>query len=295
LKSTEVVDFNTEVKILQKLRDVEHEHAHGHLITLLSTYTYAESHFLIFPWAETDLFGLWKRFPNVTISDEMNVWLAKQYTGLAEALRNIHRYHTFSASSILQLTDSNKPKEGERNGTCDDEPKDKVLRRIFGRHGDLKPTNILWFSRSGATDGPCQGILKIADFGSARFSKDDSWSDVEHGKAPNSPTYRSPEYELNKTCSTLCDMWALGCVYLESIAWYFRGYDFVKMCGERRLLHDEYLGMKSDTFFQIKEQDGQRTAKVKVQVTEVSCFGIICYSRALLSSTDDRQSVLAPC
>lgn len=189
-------------------------------------------------------------------------WIAEQCKGLAEALSRIHRWQTFSGSSIISeeeypsnigySADEIAPKHD--TSTTGQEPKN-----YFGVHGDLKPENILWYP------DPSQrfGILKITDFGIATFSKHYS----RPGVMPNSPSYRSPEFEVEESHSPACDVWALGCIYLEFTTWFCGGKELLKDFGENRLEYDEKLdGIKSDKFFAIYYfSGGARDEKSKSQ------------------------------
>ena len=242
-------------------------HAHPHLINLLGTYTHRNKHHLIFPWAEADLAGYWKKeTPQPSLTGDRALWIAEQCHGLAEGLNRIHRYDTSSGTSLLGHEPDTQSEQARRV------PADPgSRRRLFGRHGDLKPENILWFPDSQSTGG--HGILKITDFGIARFSSENVMSARVRGLAPNSPTYRSPECDLiNGELSTACDIWALGCVFLEFITWFFGGQIYREDFGKRRLAIDrDWAGISTDTFFTIvtDPRTGLRKAKVKDSVTQV--------------------------
>src|SRR3569833_3200461 len=76
-------------------------------------------------------------------------WLDEQCKGLAEGLRGIHNTKLSSShESGLQ-----PPILDEKN--C-------------GRHGDIKPQNVLWFRQEKGAQGD-HGVLKISDFGLTRF------------------------------------------------------------------------------------------------------------------------------
>jgi serine/threonine protein kinase len=279
LKTERRADFVAEVTVLRKLTTV---HAHQHLVTLFATYELSgelRPFHLIFPWAEADLFHLWKRCPSPRRCPEMENWISEQCIGLMAALQQLHRYWTFSTSSVFALIGSTDSNITNLTSSAEDGQRPHQSRRIFGRHGDIKPDNILWFPNSSSPGEPYQGILKIADFGSTRFNTQNHWSDAQNGSVPNSPTYRSPEYEISGECTTLCDVWALGCVYLECVTWYFGGYALFESFARKRLAHDERLGMPSDTFFTIEKRNGRKVASVKRPVVEVSvCSPIESFS-----------------
>ena len=73
-------------------------------------------------------------------------------------------------------------------------------------HRDIKPENILV--------DPLHGLIKICDFGSAKFITNDRNSVSEIG----SLNYRAPELLLgNRTYSTEIDIWSAGCVIAEML------------------------------------------------------------------------------
>lgn len=238
-------------------------HTHKHLINLLAAYEKKGDYHLVFPWAECDLLEYWNRFPCPDQSSPRAVWLQEQTQGLAEALNMIHRYKTFSGG-LLSYGFDDKGQRIEIPQTVLP-PTAQSEQELFGRHGDLKPTNILWFPDSHSRG--CHGILKIADFGSAEFTT----SRTKHGKAPYSRTYQSPEYGLSTEHSIACDIWALGCIYLECATWFFGGSTAILKFNKQRLEIDYDLAqVPSDKFYSIKYKDGSRIASVKGAVTKVS-------------------------
>jgi serine/threonine protein kinase len=268
LRSKDRCKFNQEVNVLRKLS--KDRHRHPHLITLLATYEQKQNFSLIFPLAKADLFGFWEHDKTPHHSASMARWIAEQCRGLAEALSRIHRWQTFSGSSVITEEDLECDSEAVVTPPApqhEPSPTDRAPRNYFGRHGDLKPENILWYPNDDSSEF---GILKITDFGIAQVSKDYS----RKGVMPNSPTYRSPEFELQESYSPACDVWALGCVYLEFTAWYCGGHDLLNTFACQRLAFDEKFGeIKSDTFFTIHylpEQPNVKEAKVKESVIAVS-------------------------
>lgn len=213
----------------------------------------------------------------------MALWLARQCRGLAEGLQHIHRWETFSGSSLL----SNSEQQGENDDRAVESSAvaphaENGPIRLIGRHGDVKPENILWFADPRVSDN--YGTLKITDFGIAKFSKEYS----RQGRMPNSPSYRSPEYELRTESSPACDVWALGCVFLELTTWFCGGQTMLKQFGNARLAPDgklEYIApdgkrqyITSDTFFTIEElQGGTKVPRVKTSVSMVSICPPIIY------------------
>jgi len=76
-------------------------------------------------------------------------------------------------------------------------------------HRDLKPANILLNK---------QGVLKLIDFGMARY-EDASYLKVERRQFTinvTTPLYRAPEcYYKEKLYSSKMDVWAAGCIFYE--------------------------------------------------------------------------------
>ncbi|KAH7068350.1 kinase-like domain-containing protein [Paraphoma chrysanthemicola] len=265
--------FDQEVKILRKLSQGNHKH--DYLITLLATYEKDGQYSLVFPFAKSDLFGFWQQNAQPPKTNAMANWLAKQCRGLAQGLQHIHHWETFSGSSLLSeseqardpSTPMGKPPSSDEVGTIEHGP-----IHLIGRHGDVKPENILWYPDSQDPRSPEEyGTLKITDFGIAKFSKEYS----SKGHMPNSPSYRSPEYELSQSYSPACDVWALGCVYLELTTWYCGGYEALKQSARDRLEPDAKLDdILSDTFFTIyesPEQPGVKLVKLKTSVEKLIC------------------------
>jgi serine/threonine protein kinase len=111
------------------------------------------------------------------------------------------------------------------------DPDDRFPQCLFGRHHDLKPENILVFQsgrakisdfRAGAL-GERTEILKIADFGSAHIRNEESKMSL-FSKRVYSGTlvYDGPEVESQELVSQPADMWSLGCILLEILAWSVR-------------------------------------------------------------------------
>jgi serine/threonine protein kinase len=262
-----------EATVLRKFRDNRHEH----LISILATYIHHKAYHFIFPWAMADLHGYWRdinRTPSMAESDEDLAWLAAQCQGLAEGLSYIHRYETASfkylihPDSLPTATEAFVKAKGSQRKL-----------RLFGRHGDIKPENILYFPRY---DQDMRGLLKITDFGCADFSTKEEVDCKRRGSVPNSPTYRAPETDLSPDDSSITssyDVWTLGCVYLEFLTWWLGGWMYVKDFAERRSELDPYWygqsygHFKTDFFFTIfEESNGKKRAEVRKGVKEVSMF-----------------------
>jgi serine/threonine protein kinase len=258
LLSGEPAIFPQEIRILEKFQ--KESHHHKHIVDLLATFEQYGMYHLVFPWAKFNLFQYWEDHPSPEKSVDAADWLMKQCHGLVEALHNIHRYKTRSGGILLQM--STETRDSNRANTLDDNDGPQLNKWFFGRHGDLKPENILWYPIEGSR----YGILKIADFGSTRFSEEKT----KYGIVPNSMTYQSPEFNLRGRFGIACDIWALGCVYLLFATWYFGGMKAIDKFGKDRLQPDKTLDMNVDMFFTLDDSEQPPKAFVKLAVQKVS-------------------------
>ncbi|KAH9863678.1 hypothetical protein J1614_009610 [Plenodomus biglobosus] len=248
------IAFEHEANILRSIS--RRNHLSKHLIRLLASFEFFDQYYLIFPWADYDLEGYWEHVPP---KPDLANWVVIQCKGLAEALSTIHHYDT-STRTIMPHVPLIPPERGGLDRT------DSAHISLVGRHGDIKPNNILWFRREGQ-----YGMLKITDFGLADFTTENRARRKENGFVPNTLTYRSPECDLpDGEISPQCDVWALGCVYLIFICWYLGGWRDVIQFRERRIMADEYWwGLKTDSFFTIVRKEGKAPkAKVKPVVSQ---------------------------
>jgi len=219
-----------------------------HLIRLLLTYEYKKEYYFVFHWADCNLKELWQEHPQVDTSRGNCHWMINQCVGIATGLRKIHRvtdsFHGEEQANRLPVPSFHK-QGGEEN---------------WGRHGDIKPENILWFRR--------QNRLVISDFGLSRFHSEKTKSaDPYDSLLGLSPTYRAPECDLRLTINQKYDIWALGCVFLEFLSWFVLDdtiEDFVNV-----RIDDERGGMiQEDKFFIVVDHKAQ----VKKSVKEASHF-----------------------
>lgn len=224
--------------------------AHPHLISLLATYERDETFYLIFPWAEADLMTYWKsQNPDPTFDTETVIWLAEQCRGIADGLTKLHKYET-------DLQDHAEAPQLPKIRCEVDSHEPHKPGQLYGRHGDIKPENILWFpSENGSRH---KGILKISDFGLSELHT--RYSKTKESRVANSPTYRPPECDMSrKIIKQSYDIWTLGCLYLEFIAWALGGWALVaKFASQRR-------STKSDSFFEILNRGTPTRAEARVK------------------------------
>ncbi|KAK3313300.1 kinase-like domain-containing protein, partial [Apodospora peruviana] len=253
LRHSNPVAFKAEVSNLKRFSTKDHLH----LIKLLVTFEWRSQYYLLFPFADGNLLDFWKRYPtseDLPRNYGLARWFSSQCLGLAQGLRMIHTVE-FKQDEFLDI----HPKEQEK---------------IHGRHGDLKPENILWFRAIGAylpdhndhDEGCAMGLLKISDFGLTRFHRTASiFSKVEGGSTPVSPTYRAPEYDIARFVDQSYDIWTLGCVLLEFVAWYLLGWEEVDRFSKERTVDDKKQ-IKEDVFFNnVDILEGDKPAQTGAQ------------------------------
>jgi serine/threonine protein kinase len=267
LYSTNEKDFELEVEMLKAFS----HHQQPHLVKLLATYLLKGRFYLMFPFAPCNLRGYWQRTPTAEFSYTTVKWMLAQCKGIASGLMAIHEYQ----STLAQASGDGDvtPRQGDHLGENLKGQSGDGKKHIYGRHGDIKPENILWSEEDiKDEDGDYneQGLLLIADFGLMDFHGKQTRSAIDPETINGSPTYEPPERRLRVKISRAYDIWSLGCVYLEFVTWLVTGWDelakFPDLRGKTSLNHP----INDDTFFTIIE-DGQRSsprAIVREMVTE---------------------------
>ncbi|KAF4625921.1 hypothetical protein G7Y89_g12242 [Cudoniella acicularis] len=143
--------------------------------------------------------------------------MARQCEGIAEGLNRIHHHETTSRSSIF-VSNSTAIR---RPATPTNPGPGRIAREprfVFGRHGDIKPTNLLWFPNP--RDSKDKGTIKISDSGTGEFSAI-NFAPSKSSSVSHSPRYRPPECDLpDPAIDNSYDVWTLSCLYLEFITWF---------------------------------------------------------------------------
>ncbi|KAI8413847.1 hypothetical protein FOFC_07132, partial [Fusarium oxysporum] len=211
---------NKELKMLKRFSGLNHPN----IITLLATYTLNNRLHFIFPAAEYDLLMYWKIHPGPLVNPasanrEGLLWLSGQIRDLLAALVHIHQ-----GQKIHLDTEA-----------------------MFGRHGDIKPANILWF-RSRKEK---RGVFVVSDFGIADAHKEETRSIIPGADLPVTPRYRAPECDIRDgQISRAYDVWSLGCVLLEMTCWILGANELRERFKE--ILVSPYItGVKTDIYFDI--------------------------------------------
>lgn len=196
--------------------------------------------------------------------------MAEQCSGISDGLYRIHRYET-SPEVMKRRTDSIKMLSNSISKKLHNQDVPLIRQRLFGRHGDIKPENVLFFRDS--TKSNDRGILKISDFGLAEFSANHSQCYKRNSQVAQSASYRPPESDLEGALvGPSYDIWTLGCLYLEMITWQLGGAKLLEEFRNIRKMHDPMRLMKTDTFFEIVQIKETNTvgAMVKPAVLNVS-------------------------
>jgi serine/threonine protein kinase len=236
-------DFKNEADQLNRFNGL----THPHLVTLLATYQLTAkatnqwvSYHLVFPRANCNLDVYWEdHVPTPEINDTSVLWLADQLLGLVGALKTIH------------------------------EPTHLDVDK-FGRHGDIKPDNILCYPST--KHNYC--MLVITDLGLSELNSIKSRSNKPGEKVPPVPGYRPPECDIREgLISRLFDVWTLGCLFLDIVAWFMGGWELKEKLRKERETINILSGVKKDIFYDLfKRNDGPWFMQcVKPQVEKVRC------------------------
>ncbi|KAI1377122.1 hypothetical protein F4677DRAFT_454241 [Hypoxylon crocopeplum] len=259
LHSQRIEDFQREVDALQYLSDF----SHPHLVKLLTAFRHGTSYYLVFPWAEGgDLRTFWKDNPKPIPDPPLLRWMADQFLGIATGLRQIHHERI--------VVDATKVRK-------DNDLKD-ATDALYGRHGDIKPDNVLCFSKiaggsSRFNNDKSDNILVLSDFGLGSLHSKTRRHEV-HRAIGFTPTYRSPEFDVpTGTIDRPADIWSLGCVILETAVWMLRGWEGVGSFALSRVASGESAnksGRIDDGFFElvVSNQAGAPKAKLKQSVVK---------------------------
>lgn len=223
--------------------DTETKH---HLIQLLATFEVYNrnpkhpTYYMLFPWADGDLGAFWEQYTGkYKPRDKQHLgWMVDQFYHLAKALQCVHN----DRGLILP-----QPANPESNR--------------FGRHGDIKPKNFLYFLDPSGEQGPGLGVrIVLADFGLGRLYSKESRSIQTPSKIHRTESYAAPEYELvDGLLSPKSDIFSLGCVFLEHIVWLFTELEGLESFNKDRLAEPEpptspYHNFKMDRFWKCTDR-----------------------------------------
>lgn len=183
-------DFENEAAALQKLS----RRPHDHVMPLIHAWEENGTGHLLFPLAQGDLRSLIMNVPP-TPGKSTEQWLLTQMTGVVSAFSSIHergmKHHDIKPENILLF-------QSEEGGS-------RWMLSDFGMsydRSDVKRTEDLLAAPSLSGNG--QATTTVS-----------SRRGTEIYRAP-------PQRRCNHDTDASADMWALGCVFLEVLAWYFQ-------------------------------------------------------------------------
>ncbi|KAF5254657.1 hypothetical protein FANTH_590 [Fusarium anthophilum] len=218
--------------VIKKLADREHLHQ------LLFSFRRADYYYLVFEWADGDLTDLWETMPTLYSPDvyEDALWFFRQCLGIVRSLGSLHKQRSSYTASTLE------------------EVVHVALAGKYGRHSDIKPQNLLWFSDY---QGDKKDHLVIADLGLTQFNTSQSKSHASWaGIKGYTQTYKAPESEVNEVVGSRYDIWSLGCVFLEHASVFLmRDSRCVNAFSKSRLEEDHHRNRNGnyhgDTFYNV--------------------------------------------
>lgn len=253
-------EFRLEVKAILKVK------ARPHLeVGLLTSFQHQERFHLLFRWADGgNLRDMWMNSPRPNLTHSRMCWMARQLHGLAHGLDGIHNTQMTVSDTPLSPSATQQSFDIVFNPLNQDDE-----GRHYGRHGDVKPQNVLWFRHD--TKDPEFGILKLSDFGLTTFHRAlTTGVNAEDVRVTN--TYSAPEREIEEKLSRPFDVWSLGCIYLEFTTWILRGSRGITTFEEKRLPDGGHRSpnFELDNFFTIFREGDKYRAAVKPSVFKVS-------------------------
>ncbi|RBR23778.1 uncharacterized protein FIESC28_03394 [Fusarium coffeatum] len=176
LPSQNVDRFRQELEALQKNSQIQSE---KHLIKLHLTFQHSDRFYLLFEWATSNLAEFWEDHPDIQVTAHITYWIALQCQGLARAVKRIHGLLTWQLEAQSSL---------QRNGMDNEKTR--------GRHGDIKPNNILWFEQREDD----HNLLVLSDLGLTRYHSQLTNSLVSRIDGCTT-TYRAPEVDMYRSIS----------------------------------------------------------------------------------------------
>ncbi|OTA94675.1 hypothetical protein M434DRAFT_40840, partial [Hypoxylon sp. CO27-5] len=182
--------------------------------------------------------------------------ISQQFYEICKALQCVHN----EREETLKSTDTSTPARGPPSRHFD-------ASDLYGRHGDIKPDNFLWFHPRE----PSLDLLALADFGLGRLNTRHSRSNEDPRKLAFTATYIAPEFDLpDGMISRASDIFSLGCVFLEYVTWYLKGFDSVEYDFPNQRIDKDIYGFDSDKFFVIRPNGpgGQQQPFLKPKVKE---------------------------
>ncbi|KAI5778771.1 kinase-like domain-containing protein [Geopyxis carbonaria] len=211
---------------------------HRNICPLLAAYRYGDKYNMIFPFADCNLREYWETKEAPIGRTHQRMEFLTEIAALAKGLRRIH------------------------NAQCQEDG--ETLR---GYHRDLKPTNIVNKDQK----------FMITDFGMTRFKQFSLKSLRREGSAGSGipfesglATYRAPECGEARKAGRAADIWSLGCIFAEVMAYVVLGINGPAEFSEKRSVkgrdwfHDgKKLKAAVEDFFQELEEKDKNDSFIK--------------------------------
>ncbi|KAI4684693.1 uncharacterized protein J4E88_004134 [Alternaria novae-zelandiae] len=188
LRDTAVGADQRELAALDLARKLQHPH----IVPFVGGFRQGTTSHLLFQWADGgNLRSYWNNKENWSRDADLISWTIEQIKGLFSALRKWHDLDELYSTPLN------------------------------GRHGDLKPENLL---RSLGAPGSRRSIFQIADLGLAKIHSNPTHArNKPSSTLGGTPRYKPPEDKPK--ISRSYDMWSMGCITLEWIIWLVYGID----------------------------------------------------------------------
>ncbi|KAI1373024.1 protein kinase [Hypoxylon crocopeplum] len=250
-------NFNLELSsLLFSMDNSRGKNATKNLVQLLATFEVPDpsvqgsTYYLLFDWAVGTLSNFWRENQHFVGNSDHCLWMSKQIHQLCLALQCVHNERLETLKSIDHNT-----LERVLHG------RDVDVNELYGRHGDIKPDNFLWF---------CQppDLLALSDFGLGRLHTQVSRSKQNPKDIAVQATYRAPGFDLpDGLISRASDIFSLGCVLLEYGTWFLLGMHSVEHAFPSQRNGKDIYDFNSDTFFVIRpDSSGKQQPFLKPKV-----------------------------
>ncbi|KAK4216482.1 kinase-like protein [Rhypophila decipiens] len=254
LHSKDSETFSAELASLMRVQDQGSKHLIKVVVTFEIRQAQGTKYYFMFPCAQGDLWLFWKEHQQRSQRIPRALWMSQQVSCLAKGLMLFHneRDHHLKLMGKSHNTGHGKDQQAE----------------LYGRHGDMKAENILWFEEEDCNDPNERDWLVITDFGLGRLNSKYSRSGVDPTLVPRTATYKAPEFDLTGgRISRVSDVFSFGCVCLEFLTWYLEGWEAVNDKFIEFRMELDINGFEVDTFFTIenykKDKDGNVIDKEK--------------------------------
>ncbi|KAI1085196.1 hypothetical protein F5B20DRAFT_575666 [Whalleya microplaca] len=248
-------NFNMEISsLLFTMDNSSGKEAEKHVIQLLATFevpapaVQGSTYYLLFDWPEGSLADFWRRNQHLVGQKSHCRWMSQQFHKISSALQCVHNERLETLKSMDQSM-----LERELHGHKID------VQDLYGRHGDIKPDNFLWFQPNQSSSLNDLGVLALSDFGLGRLHTQVSRSKQDPKSLTWTATYRAPEFDLSDgMISRASDIFSLGCVFLEYVTWFLEGRESVLDTFPEKRFAQDIHDFRADTFFTITPDTGSK-------------------------------------